>query len=80
MSDISLLKDKKVLVVDDEPDILAVLEELLDMCEIIKASSFDVFIKALSCSIMNGTALNPANHDVMLDSGGIRSCESGYNT
>jgi DNA-binding NtrC family response regulator len=40
MSDISLLKGKKILVVDDEPDILAVLEELLDMCEIIKAASF----------------------------------------
>ena len=41
MSDISLLKGKKILVVDDEPDILAVLEELLDMCEITKAASFE---------------------------------------
>jgi len=41
MSKISLLKDKKILVVDDEPDILAVLEELLDMCEIVKATTFD---------------------------------------
>jgi len=30
MSDIGLLKGKKIFVVDDEPDILAVLEELLD--------------------------------------------------
>ncbi len=41
MSDVSLLKGKKILVVDDEPDILAVLEELLDMCEIVKAASFE---------------------------------------
>ncbi|MBT8370821.1 MAG: response regulator [Deltaproteobacteria bacterium] len=40
MADIDLLKGKKILVVDDEPDILAVLDELLDMCEIIKASTF----------------------------------------
>ena len=41
MSEVSLLKGKKILVVDDEPDILAVLEELLDMCEIVKAASFE---------------------------------------
>ena len=41
MSDINLLKGKKILVVDDEPDILAAVEELLDMCEITKACSFD---------------------------------------
>ena len=32
MSDTSLLDGKRVLVVDDEPDILEVLEELLEMC------------------------------------------------
>ena len=41
MSDVSALKDKKILVVDDEPDILAVLDELLNMCEIVKASTFE---------------------------------------
>ena len=41
MSDVSLLKGKKILIVDDEPDILAVLEDLLDMCELVKASSFE---------------------------------------
>ncbi len=40
MSDVSLLKGKKILIVDDEPDILAVLEDLLDMCELVKASTF----------------------------------------
>ena len=41
MSDVGTLKGKKILVVDDEPDILAVLDELLDMCEIVKASTFE---------------------------------------
>jgi DNA-binding NtrC family response regulator len=41
MSDTRLLKGKKVLIVDDEPDILEVLEELLDMCEVVKASTFE---------------------------------------
>ncbi len=41
MTDVSMLKGKKILIVDDEPDILAVLEDLLDMCELVKASSFE---------------------------------------
>jgi DNA-binding NtrC family response regulator len=41
MSDTNLLEGKKILIVDDEPDILAVLEDLLDMCELVKASSFE---------------------------------------
>jgi len=36
----SLLKDKIVLIVDDEPDILNTLEDLLLMCETQKAFSF----------------------------------------
>ena len=35
-----LLDGKKILIVDDEPDILETLEELLSMCDITKASSF----------------------------------------
>ncbi|MBW2003171.1 MAG: response regulator [Deltaproteobacteria bacterium] len=41
MSDSNLLEGKKILVVDDEPDILDVLEELLSMCDVVKASTFD---------------------------------------
>jgi DNA-binding NtrC family response regulator len=41
MSDTSVLDGKKVLVVDDEPDVLDVLEEMLDMCKVVKASSYD---------------------------------------
>jgi CheY-like chemotaxis protein len=41
MTDTDLLKGKKILIVDDEPDVLDVLEELLDMCEIHRAGSFE---------------------------------------
>ena len=41
MTDGSLLDGKKILAVDDEPDILEALEELLSMCELTKASTFD---------------------------------------
>ena len=41
MSDRTLLAGKKILVVDDEPDVLAVLKELLSMCDVVTASAFD---------------------------------------
>jgi DNA-binding response OmpR family regulator len=40
MSDTALLDGKKILIVDDEPDVLEVLEEVLYMCDVVKASSF----------------------------------------
>ena len=40
MSDLMILKEKKVLAVDDEPDVLASLRDLLPMCEVATASSF----------------------------------------
>lgn len=36
-----LLDGKKILIVDDEPDVLEVLEELLKMCHVAKASNFE---------------------------------------
>ncbi len=36
-----LLKDRRILVVDDEPDILETVEELLDMCVLDTAATFD---------------------------------------
>ncbi len=36
-----LLDDKRILIVDDEPDVLETLEELLPMCDITKASNVD---------------------------------------
>jgi DNA-binding NtrC family response regulator len=40
MNEKNQLQGKKILIVDDEPDILETLEELLSECEIEKASSF----------------------------------------
>ncbi|MBW2030303.1 MAG: response regulator [Deltaproteobacteria bacterium] len=36
-----LLNDKRILIVDDEPDVLDTLEGLLPMCEVVKADSFE---------------------------------------
>jgi CheY-like chemotaxis protein len=36
-----ILKGKRVLIVDDEPDVLELLIELLDMCKVDAASSFE---------------------------------------
>jgi DNA-binding NtrC family response regulator len=41
MSNIELLDYKRVLIVDDEPDVLDTLEELLPMCDVAKALTFD---------------------------------------
>lgn len=41
MSSKKLLEGKKILIVDDEPDVLESLIELLDMCKIDTASNFE---------------------------------------
>ena len=41
MSSKNILKGKRILIVDDEPDVLDSLIELLDMCKIDTASSFE---------------------------------------
>jgi DNA-binding NtrC family response regulator len=41
MKETDLLNGKKILVVDDEPDVLESLEELLSMCEVEQASNFE---------------------------------------
>ena len=40
MSENSPLKGKKILIVDDEPDVLETLKDLLPECEVVTASSF----------------------------------------
>jgi DNA-binding NtrC family response regulator len=47
MSDGGLLKGKRILIVDDEPDVLDTLEGLLDMCEVAKASTFEQALEFL---------------------------------
>ena len=37
----NLLEGKKILVVDDEPDVVDTLEELLPMCEVTKAYNYE---------------------------------------
>jgi DNA-binding NtrC family response regulator len=41
MSDTKMLDGKRVLAVDDEPDILEVIVELLDRCTVVTASNFE---------------------------------------
>jgi CheY-like chemotaxis protein len=48
MSSDSLLQDKHVLVVDDEPDILEIVEDELDMCMVDKAADYDTAMQLLA--------------------------------
>lgn len=41
MSKKMLLEGKRILIVDDEPDVLDTLEELLPMCGLVKATTFE---------------------------------------
>ena len=41
MPEKGLLDGKKVLIVDDEPDVLDTLEQMLPMCDVARASSFE---------------------------------------
>lgn len=47
MSKEKILAGKRILIVDDEPDILDVLGEILTTCDLTKASSFDSAKEAL---------------------------------
>jgi phosphohistidine swiveling domain-containing protein len=55
---LDLLYGKKILVVDDEVDILDTLEDLLDMCEVVKASSFDDAQKQMSSGLFDIVVLD----------------------
>ena len=48
MNDTKILAGKKLLIVDDEPDVLETLKELLDMCDIDTASNFEAAEKLLN--------------------------------
>lgn len=43
----SPLKNKLILIVDDEPDVLDAIEEILDMCDIHKATDYETALKYL---------------------------------
>ena len=44
----SPLKGKRILVVDDEPDVLETLQEMLDMCIVQQAADFDTAAEFIS--------------------------------
>ncbi|MFN3534221.1 MAG: response regulator [Desulfatiglandales bacterium] len=66
MSAYEILKGKKILVVDDEPDVLATVEEILDMCEVEKALDFDSALELIN---------KKRFHIVILDIQGVNGFE-----
>ena len=40
MADLNLMDGKNILLVDDEPDVLDTLEDLLSMCEVVKCTNY----------------------------------------
>ncbi len=48
MSVESVLRDKAVLVVDDEPDILDSIAEQLDMCRIYRAMDYEIALQLMA--------------------------------
>lgn len=54
----SLIDGKRILIVDDEPDVLEALEELLSMCEVVKASSFEQAKRLLETEFFDMTILD----------------------
>ena len=53
-----ILEEKKILIVDDEPDMLETLEELLDMCLIDKAPNFETARKFIEKNIYDVAILD----------------------
>ena len=47
MTEKDLLEGKRILIVDDEPDVLETLEEFLTMCDVTKATTFEKAIDLL---------------------------------
>jgi len=54
----NILENKKILVVDDEPDILETLEELLYMCSVDAAASFEEAIECLKNNTYDAAVLD----------------------
>ncbi|WP_457553206.1 response regulator transcription factor [Desulfobacula sp.] len=54
----NILENKKILVVDDEPDILETLEELLYMCQVDTASTFEDALRLLKHNLYDAAVLD----------------------
>ena len=48
MNAASPLKEKKILVVDDEPDVITTVAEILDMCRVDKANDFETGLQLIT--------------------------------
>lgn len=55
---VEALKGKRVLIVDDEPDMLESLEEVLDMCHVEKARTYDTAKELLEKKIYDAAILD----------------------
>jgi nucleotide-binding universal stress UspA family protein/CheY-like chemotaxis protein len=53
-----LLEGKRILIVDDEPDVLETLAELLEMCDVTEASSFEEAKKLLETQAFDMAVLD----------------------
>ena len=58
MADDDILKGKKILVVDDERDILDTLEEVLDKCDIETAATFESASELLKSKVYDAAILD----------------------
>ncbi|MGD2184564.1 MAG: response regulator [Desulfobacterales bacterium] len=58
MAQTELLDGKRILLVDDEPDVLDTLEDLLPMCETVKASNFKAAKEFLETQYFDMTILD----------------------
>jgi len=58
MSETELLDNKRILLVDDEPDILDTLADLLPMCKTVKASNFKAAKEFLETEYFDMTILD----------------------
>lgn len=60
MSDLDILRGKKILIVDDEPDVLEVLRELLPNSEVTTCSTFESAL-----NVINNHSFDLAVLDIM---------------
>jgi DNA-binding response OmpR family regulator len=77
----SLLDQKKVLIVDDEPDVLETLRELLSMCEVTEAATFERAKELLETQVFDIAILDIMGVDgyQVLQERGRPLCAQGQN-
>ena len=54
----SSLQDKRILVVDDEPDVLTTVAEILDMCQVDKAGDFETALQLIMKNTYDAVVLD----------------------